>query len=158
MFSTTVLASSFLSAILHSMVRFQAAKAESFTSHKLCTLLRRLPFKFETVMQIMMPCTLWTVLWISIPFTSGIFLVFIASSLVWILPFDCKAFSFWFGVGVFFPFMTPGASWDITKHWVWSSTGLFLYKYDNVFKLNLYVLIFWYLVSGVSSLLSQIIR
>ena len=104
MFSTTVLASSFLSAILHSMVRFQAAEAESFTSHKLCTLLRRLPFKFETVMQIMMPCTLWAVLWISIPFTSGIFLVFIASSLVWILPFDCKAFSFWFGVGVFFPF------------------------------------------------------
>ena len=93
MFSTPVLASSFLSAILHSMVRFQAVEAESFASHKLCTLLRRLPFKLGTVRQIMIPCTLRTVLWISIPFTSGILLVFIASSLVCIAPFDYKAFT-----------------------------------------------------------------
>ena len=98
------------------MVRFQAVEAESFASHKLCTLLRRLPFKLGTVRQIMIPCTLRTVLWISIPFTSGILLVFIVSSLVCIAPFDYKAFTFWFGVGVLFPFMIPGAGLDI-KNW-----------------------------------------
>ena len=113
MFSTTALASSFLSAMLHSVVQFQVVEAESFASHKLCTLLRRLPFKFGTVMQIMIPCTLWTVFWISIPFTSGVLLAFIASSLVGIVPVDCKAFSLWFGVGALFTFMFPLASWGV---------------------------------------------
>ena len=106
MFSTAVLASSFLSAILHSMVRFQAVEAESYAPHKLCTPLRRLPFKFGTVMQIMIPRTLWTVLWISIPFTSGILLVFIASSLVCTSPLVAKRFPFGLE-SCYFPFHDP---------------------------------------------------